>query len=221
MRTTKDRWYAVVLADVINSRRWPGFASLRDPRMQSASRAHRRHGWTRFNYTVTTWDEFQNVAADPRHLPRIVFDLRRRFRPAELRIGIGVGDVDLPLRAPLNQRSSGEAFVLAREALGQLDGSREQRQGRITWLRSASPLVEELGHLIFSLQDPLVQRVTMKQWQTIDAFLETPSQEAAARRLRVDKSTVSRNLRRACYWQIEASVVSAGNMIDAVTKSCR
>jgi hypothetical protein len=216
MRATVRKWHLALLADVVDSRSIERFAAWRDKRLRRATLSQRRAGLIRFDYTVTAWDEFQTVAASPRHLYRIAFDLRRRFHPAGLRIGVGIGKAILP-RSPqgkLNERAGGEAFILAREAMEELNTRKAQRAGELTKVRCSAPLVEEFANLIFCLQDPLVKNISARQWTAVNALLDHGSQEAAAQIMQVDKSTVSRALNRAHYWKIDASAETAGKLLE-------
>ena len=71
-----------------------------------------------------------------------------------------------------------------------------------------------LGHL-YGLHDTLLMQVTPSQWRTIDAYIETGKQDQAADKLGLSASTVSRNLRRAHYWQM----MEACNMAERVLSS--
>ena len=213
MSATARSPHAVITADVIHSRQWARFTAIRNRKLQKASAAHQSRGLVLGRYTVTTWDEFQNIAAAPRHVPRLVFDLRRIFYPLHLRIGVGLGKVDRPIRGPINQ-AGGEAFVLAREALEHLKTGRGERFDRITYVRCGAALVQDLVNLFFGLQDSLIASVSEKQWRTINAQMASPNQDIAARKLGISKSTISRSLRRAHYWQIEAAINSMETLIE-------
>jgi len=45
----------------------------------------------------------------------------------------------------------------------------------------------------------LVLKITERQWETIQEFHDTPTLEQTAKRLKLDNSTVSRNLKRGYY----------------------
>jgi DNA-binding MarR family transcriptional regulator len=68
-------------------------------------------------------------------------------------------------------------------------------------------------NLIYGLHDTLVLKITTRQWETIGAFLGTPTLEQTAKRLKLDPSTVSRNLKRGYYWQVSETVHVAGSLI--------
>jgi len=58
-----------------------------------------------------------------------------------------------------------------------------------------------VADLIYSLHDALVGNPSDKQWETIDAFLAKGRVDLAARFLRINSSTASRNLSRSYFWQ--------------------
>lgn len=195
--------YAVILVDVVGSRATAGFKRQRNRALRSASRAHVTEGLVREPYAVTAWDEFQSLAGDPGALPRILLDLRLRFRPLPLRVSFGIGRVESypdPGEA-VNVGGSGEAFELAREGMEELRNPRKYTYRTV--LRSRDPAGDEAVNLILRLQDTLIERITGRQWETIELQRRTGRQETTARRLGIDESTVSRNLQRGFYWQLE------------------
>ena len=201
--------YAVITADVIGSRKWPRFTAIRNRKLDAASAAHQKQRIVLGPYTITTWDEFQNIAAGLRHVPGLIFDLRRLCHPLQLRIGVGLGKVDRPIRRPINRQ---QAFILAREALDKLKGGRAEKFARTTYVRCAVAPLQDLANLFFGLQDSLTGGISPRQWDTINALMAAPNQEIAAHKLGVNKSTVSRNLRRAHYWEIQASIEAMGSL---------
>lgn len=211
----------VILADVVQSRTVEDFKALRDERLSGASAAHRARGWVVADHAVTAGDEFQNIVAQVRYLPRLVFDLRRRFRPLELRIAIGIGGIDtLPaVGEPVNVGGTGEAFVHARAAMDGLRGmSGHGAEGRkypvFTAQRSHRLDVDTAVNAIYRLLDSLMQRTTARQWQTIDAYEQYGRLDRAADALGIDESTASRNLSRASYWQLRDAVSALEEILE-------
>ena len=72
-----------------------------------------------------------------------------------------------------------------------------------------------IGNTVYQLHDSLLQRISATQWQTINVLMETSDQERAAKKLGRDKSTVSRNLRRGFWWQIQETRVAMERIIAA------
>src|SRR5438552_133458 len=96
--TTKTKQYAAITSDVVESRKVKNFPLLRDQKLRHASQLHLQQKLVLQPYTVTTWDEFQNIVPDLREVPRVILDLRRWFRPLGLRIAVGIGSVVQPRR---------------------------------------------------------------------------------------------------------------------------
>ena len=59
----------------------------------------------------------------------------------------------------------------------------------------------------------LVLKITERQWETIQEFHDTPTLEKTAKRLKLDDSTVSRNLKRGYYWQLTETVKATASLI--------
>ena len=178
---------------------------MRDRKLAWASSKHLSLGLIQAPYAVTVWDEFQTLTGRSRDIPRIIFDLRRLFQPLSLWLGIGIGEVTgLPAASGgrrLSDVAGGEAFLSARDSIDWVK-KRPTKYLRLTAFKSSDPARDELlGHL-YGLHDTLMMQITPSQWRTIDTYLETGRQDEAADKLGLSASTVSRNLRRAHYWQL-------------------
>ncbi|MBT8135635.1 MAG: SatD family protein [Gammaproteobacteria bacterium] len=200
-----DARKAALIADVRGSRKISDFVALRDRKLAFASAKHLSLGLIQAPYAVTVWDEFQTLTGRTEDVPHIIFDLRRLFQPLSLWIGVGVGEVTgLPAVTggrPLSDVAGGEAFLSARDAID-LVKDRSGKYRRLTAFKSAEAERDELLGHIYGLHDTLLMQVTPTQWRTIDAVIDVGQQDEAAEKLGVSASTVSRNLRRAHYWQM-------------------
>jgi IS30 family transposase len=74
-------------------------------------------------------------------------------------------------------------------------------------------VLDSTANLIYGLHDTLLMRVTDKQWETIKVFRDKRRLDAAAQALGVDDSTVSRNLQRGHFWQMEQTVAGMQTLI--------
>jgi len=203
------------------------FRERRDEFLVAAAVAHREAGWVTHDYAVTAGDEFQNIVTGTAYVPTLVFDLRRRFRPLDLRIAIGVGRVaSLPTPTePVNIGGTGEAFERAREAMDSLRGptfkswqplaaSKFARKYRsFTALRTGVDDLDVAVNIIYRLLDSLLRRTTDRQWETINAYEQHHRLDRAAEALEVDESTVSRNLNRSSYWQALDAMVAVEQIL--------
>lgn len=195
----KAKSWAVVVADVVGSTRTQDVRSVLGPKLRIATTAHLEEKRIRLPYAVTAGDEFQTVASELSQIPGLLFDLRRRMRPLSLRVGVGIGTISGPLRPPVNQLT-GQAFEFARAAI---DKAKEARahSGKSTSFQSPNEQFDLVADLIYSLHDALVGSRSEKQWEAIDAFIAKGRVDLAARSLKLNSSTVSRNLGRSHFWQ--------------------
>jgi hypothetical protein len=198
MQSTTKVW-GVLVADVVGSTRTQDVRSVLAPRLRSATMVHLQEKRIRLPYAVTAGDEFQTVASELHQIPALLFDLRRRMRPLRLRIGIGIGAIGGRLRPPVNQLT-GQAFEFARAAIEKTKEARAHSDGS-TRFQSANEQFDLVADLIYSLHDALVGNPSEKQWETIDAFTAKRRVDLAARSLKLNSSTVSRNLSRSHFWQ--------------------
>jgi hypothetical protein len=193
---------AILLVDVVGSRRLEDFRSRRDVLLGRLSQEHLDRDLLLTRYTITSWDEFQAIVAKPVHLPTVVWELRREFYPWELKVAIGLGRLDsLPESGQaVNEVSMGEPFLRARQAMLELARPKEKYRV-LTRLHGPAEAVDDSLNLIYALVDTLLLKVTERQWETIKSYEEAGKLESAARGLGIDESTASRNLQRGSYWQ--------------------
>lgn len=197
----------MLTVDVVGSTKVSDLQSIRDRELKRLSQRHLKEGRVLSRYTVTAWDEFQNVLSRPAELSEVVWDVRLAFRPRiDLKIGIGLGAIDnVPgPNTPLNEEASGEAFFFARTAVDHLHGAKEKYPLR-TFVCSDDAGLDRTLNLIYMLMDSLSSNLSDRQWETIREYQEAGRMEVAAKRLAVDTSTVSRNLQRGFYWQMESA----------------
>jgi len=196
----RNRLHGVLLADVVESRSHAHLRASLNEKLRMASVAQTGDKLIRVPYAVTAGDEFQTVAQRLDSIPQLILDLRRRLHPFQLRIGIGIGAVQGPIRPPVNL-IAGQAFEFARQAINEMKQAR--KYPTLTAFRSQLAEFDQLANLVYGLHDTLLQKITAKQWGTIAAYLSKNRVDYAARALSIDISTASRNLKRGYFWQIE------------------
>jgi hypothetical protein len=208
------KYYSVITADVVGSRGMASFPQRRDQKLRGITRLHTGMELILSPYTVTAWDEFEVVIAKPEFTPRAILDLRRTFYPLELRIAVGIGSAQGVHKKPINLHAGGEAFERARSATEKLKAGTPKYR-LLTLFDSGKPLFDTVANTIYSLHDSLLQRITSKQWAVINTLLETGRQEQAAKRLKLDISTVSRNLKRGSYWHLLETAEAMEQIVKA------
>jgi hypothetical protein len=207
-----SKTYAVLIADVMKSRTQVDLRGLLGKKLAAISRRHLHRKLIQLPYSVTAGDEFQTVTRNLPSLPLVIQELRTALRPLSLRIGVGLGKVPGRIQPPVN-RLGGEAFQFARRAIENSKTGSHSKFEVLTAFLSRHEEFNKTINLIYGLHDTLVLKITARQWETIEAFLSTPTLEQAAKRLKLDPSTVSRNLKRGYYWQVIETVHVAGSLI--------
>jgi hypothetical protein len=210
--TRPSEIFAVITADISGSRNVPDFRRERDKKLKPLAREHRAERLILSDYAVTAWDEFEGLA-EPSAVPTILLDLRRKFYPFRLWIGVGIGRVSGTYRKPINVFGGGEAFERARQAVTEIKEGRYKSR-RMTAFLSANGEFDLVANTIYHLHDTLIQSISAKQWVTINAQLSVKKQLKTAQRLGLDKSSVSRNLRRGFYSQIEETRTTMRSLIE-------
>jgi hypothetical protein len=138
----------------------------------------------------------------------------RRFRAnTHLRVGIGAGPGAGADRDPPVNRLNGPAFIFARAALESVKRRAGHKFNVLTEFRSRNAVFDSTANLIYGLHDTLLLRIKDKQWETIKTFRIRRRLNAAAHTLHVDNSTVSRNLQRGYFWQLEQTVAGMQTLI--------
>jgi hypothetical protein len=209
----KTNCYAVLIADVIGSSARGDLRKVLGRRLAAATRVHHKAKFIRLPYAVTAGDEFQTIISAYSRIPELIIDLRARLRPLRLRMGIGFGMVPGRLQSPVN-RMGGEAFQCARKALERIKGNAGSKFDVLTAFESRDKVFDSTANLIYALHDTLVLKITEKQWETIEVFRARRRLEDAARTLGLDNSTVSRNLKRGYFWQMEETIAGMRTVIE-------
>jgi SatD family (SatD) len=204
---------AVLIADVMESSSRKSIRSLLGKRLAFASRRHLRRKLIQLPYSVTAGDEFQTITRNLQGIPALILDLRAMLRPLSLRIGIGIGEVSDRIQAPVN-RLGGTAFQSARRAIESIKSSNRFHFEVLTAFEFPDASLNTTMNLLYGLHDTLVLKIRTKQWETICEFLDQRTLEQTARRLHLDVSTVSRNLKRGYYWQLVETGKVAGELIE-------
>ena len=214
MKKVETTNYAAITCDIVDSRRIEDFRRKRDQKLRRISRLHIEKKLVLSEYAVTAWDEFEGILSRPTDVPAVILDLRRHFHPFELWIAVGFGNVTEAHRKPVNIFAGGEAFERARAAMNTLKAGRS-KTGVLTSFVTGDEMFDLIGNTVYQLHDSLLQRISATQWQTINVLMETSDQERAAKKLGRDKSTISRNLRRGFWWQIQESRIAMERIINA------
>jgi hypothetical protein len=212
VRSSKQ--YAVITADVVGSRNVESFRPKRDRKLDEVSQLHLEQKRILSPYAVTAWDEFQVILRKPEYLPSVLLDLRRLFFPFQLWIAVGIGDAIGTRKQPVNLYAGGQAFERARLAADRLKAA-SPKYRVLTSFESGIEIFDTIANTIYHLQDSMIEGITEKQWSAINTRLDTGSQDLTASRLKLDISTVSRNLKRGYYWHL----IETADAMERVVKA--
>jgi hypothetical protein len=203
-----DAIHAAILCDVIGSRRQPDFRRVRDETLEELSARHLDEGWISFPYAVTAWDEFQGLIHEIRDVPRVIWSLITTFHPLHLRVGVGIGsvEIDIDSNAPLNKAATGEAFFRARNALKISKKGKDHKHEPSSQVETGNRSADLFLNTTLHLLDTLVSKATPSQWEVILEYEKLGQQDLVAEKLGKADSTVSRSLRRSNYWQMIEAV---------------
>ncbi|HUU15215.1 MAG TPA: SatD family protein [Terriglobia bacterium] len=204
----------VLIVDVLGSSSAEGLRSTVTRKLDQLSRTHTKRQVISLPYAVTAGDEFQTLTLRLDAVPELVLDLRVAFRPLGLWIGVGIGGISGPVVQPVN-RMTGEAFVFARQALESIKSSKAHKFKALTAFQSGDRRFDLVANSVYGLHDTLVQAISSKQWKTIEVYRKTRRVELTAKALGVNESTVSRNLKRGHFWQLEETVEIMRTIIGA------
>lgn len=207
MYANPDRRGFAIIADVVASSKATDFVRRRDWNLKALSSSHTEKRWIESAYTVTAWDEFQTYSWHARSIPRALLELRQKFAPWELKIGIGAGTLQgWHSQQPVNESVGGLAFERARSALNALASGSSEKYRRLTCFNTGDEQHDQLLNLVYGLSDSLLQTITERQWETIGCALLNLNQDSIAAQLNVTPSTVTRSLQRGYYWQLSETI---------------
>ncbi len=204
--------YTVITADIVDLRKVKAFTVKRDRILAMISGRHLEEKLILSPYTITAWDEFEVILSQPIHMPRVLLDIRRLFFPFQLQIAIGMGTASGMRKNPINIHAGGEAFERARQAADRLKADYSKHRA-LTMFESGVEIFDTIANTIYRLQDSLLRGTTEKQWAAINMQMETGRQDVTAKRMRLDISTVSRNLKRGFYWHLIENVSAMESIV--------
>ncbi len=187
---------AVITMDVIGSKQLLSRGYSKNGFYRSADRASEAMAdrlLTRFS--ISRGDEIQGIIESPADIPVTVRNLRYFFLPALLRIGVGIGETDLPLVYDSSWEMDGQAFHRAREAL---DAERDIKTP-CTRISSGQSDMDSAANVIYLLADAIESKWTMPQWQAVYAYESCGTYRAAGEMLGVAAQNAAKRCKAAKY----------------------
>jgi len=191
--------YAVLIADVMESRARAIFAACSENSSRPFQDAIWRHKLIQLPYSVTAGDEFSD------RYPQTC----RRYPPSS-GISAPLSGAVSPDRSGLRQcfrpYSGARKPPWRRSFSIRAKGHRKHQDRQSLQIRGPDRFCVRYEHFDKTINPDsmgstitLVLKITERQWETIQEFLDSPTLEQTAKRLKLDNSTVSRNLKRGYY----------------------
>jgi hypothetical protein len=188
-------FYAVITADIINSRSQPDLIALLKKQL---SELDSRALLTAF--TVSRGDEIQAVCRELSALPVIIRQLRYICLPLKLRVAIGLGMIDAVEVNPggSSWQMNGTAFYAARNALEYLKNTRGKTPA--TWIDSQDSYFDLTVNTIYELYDLIINRWTQRQWATVQTYEVQATLQKTALVFNVSWQNVQK-ICKAAHWE--------------------
>jgi hypothetical protein len=201
--------YAVITADIIDSRRQADLVALLKPQL---SELNSRALLTTF--AISRGDEIQAVCKEPTALPQLIRHLRYLCLPLQLRVAVGIGAID---GSGMNfgvssWEMNGPAFYAARNALDQLQ--KTQRKTPATLIASEEPGFDLTVNTIYSLYDLLINQWTPKQWATVQTYEVQATMQKTAQAFNVTWQNIQK-ICKAAHWEtLKATEENLARLIE-------
>ncbi len=178
--------YAVITADIINSKLAERFAAKLKPVF---SQLHFPSLLTPF--ALSRGDEIQAVCNEPATLPQLIRELRYHCLPFQIRVGVGIGSIEAVDHTLNSWEMNGEAFFRAREALDSF--AKDKFPG--TRFCTSESFFDLALNTIYLLNDTYLARWTDAQWEAIHYYQLYRTYQKAAEVLKIARQ----NVQKRCY----------------------
>ncbi len=157
------------------------------------------------NFIITLGDEFQGLLSSGKNIMGIITELERRVHPAEVRFGIGIGEVTTAIDPRQAIGADGPAYHKAREAVEYLKQREKKKSTGDADIRLETDGGEQaaaaLLNTIFLLMTAVKRSWTERQKEAVwDLLKHRDSQSAVAGRLSIKQSSVQKILALSRYY---------------------
>ncbi|AYW50399.1 hypothetical protein C7H83_07980 [Tetragenococcus halophilus] len=170
-------------------------------------------------FTISMGDSFQVLLKNSDYLMDMLFTLELDLMPMEVRIGIGLGDVETEVDPENSLVIDGSCYHRARAMIESIEKSEKQyAQSKSNILLSTGgeiPYQEQVINTIFALETALKTGWTQRQKQIVRAYLANGrNQYAAAKALDIGQSSVNKTLNSTNFYTFDHSLATLQDLID-------
>ena len=150
-----------------------------------------------FALALSRGDEIQCVVAIDKNPFSVIREIRFVLLPYQLKIGIGIGEIEIPEAVRDSWDLSGEAFFRARESLEHVSGADET----VMELQSGDSTKDLAINSILTLMNLIMNDWTITQFNYIMSYERYGTYEKASRALKVSSQNIHKACKRA-KWDI-------------------
>lgn len=157
------------------------------------------------NFLITLGDEFQGLLIDADNLLDIIQYIQRIMFPVEIRFGVGLGKITTKINMDAAIGADGPAFWAARDAITRIHSDeqcykKQAPDAMIDIYFSNSYRIQEINTMLSmmkSIESNWSQGVRLTIW---DMLTHNDTQAECAKRLNINKSTVTKRLTQGNYY---------------------
>ena len=203
----------VIIGDIKKSRNvdnWPNIFKRLDNTLKGINRAFSSDILIDFKPTVG--DEFQGVLKNPKNAYALYVFIRSKL-PVDIYCGIGVGDIERPLKEDIGMR--GTAFYRARSAL---ELCKKSKRNLLIKSLDIPNRIDEIINTLLRFIEVLENSWTKRQQQVINYFRLHPdyTYEQLGKHFRISKQAVSQILRAADWAAISEGETLLGKLLGNI-----
>lgn len=191
-----SRYYYVITADVINSRKYKGLAEVTHKGIKKINEEYRSFIVADFN--LFRGDEIQGVAVPEVNAVQMIRRFRYYLIPLKVRVGVGRGEIEEGLDKKYSWEMNGPAFYNSREALESVKNSKQEA----TRFYGYAPELDREINVVYCLLDAIQGNWSHKQWEAVDAYERQGTLDRAAKELGVSAQSVNKRCLAASWSNI-------------------
>ncbi|MDN6639918.1 MAG: SatD family protein [Tetragenococcus sp.] len=170
-------------------------------------------------FTISMGDSFQGLLKNKNPLINMLFELELNLAPIELRMGVGLGDVETEIDPDNSLLNDGTCYHRAR-AMIELTEQNEKQYGQsrsniLLAMDGEDAYYEELINTVFALETALKTKWTKRQKEIIRTYLANEkNQYKTAKALDIGQSSVNKALKSADFYTFNHSLSTIQDVIN-------
>ncbi len=198
--------YTVITADIISSRK----SNVSFEKLEEKLSTFEYPSDMVTPFKILRGDEVQGLFKGFLQTPQILRRLRYLFYPLQLRIGVGVGEIEKGLDKDSSWQMNGPAFYQARSALDQIKAENDFILSKIN---SVSDLDLAINTILL-LIDTIQKNWTNSQWNAIHVYEELGTYKKAGEELGIAFQNVEKRCNAADWKQVEKAESNIKNIVE-------